>query len=462
MSADFFLRHLSKGNKLTENRKEMLRLLSCYSPLPLSVVTGYCKSDAVTINNELSYLLDYAFVLPDGTNFRISEPIRDAAYRAFGGLSVNHTLVASLIEEYLEEEKGDEQRLSLGQTLFRATLLGGSTGSSRFAVKFASDYIKVATQSYHNKEYDLTIKYGEVAVRMRPTNVDLRRFVAQALIRKERYDDAVKHINALQEAGNLKEAYFVRGFMARRQHNYQIATDNYEKSLSYGRGGSAIYRELASCYFERGEPDKADYYIKEAEAKSSHNKFIVDLRCTIAIRLGHLDEVEPLLAILERIDDDGFVEHRRSTYEQARGHEVEALRLAQTAIEKMPAPPFEVIANLANCYIEAGSSAAALDTFRTLERRFGGTRHDARVGLRCKYEIRFGDIAAAEGLWNTLRDKHTPVARGLRLAILNRKLSLGLLSADEEVEHKRLLLKQDRADADRMALLVGSLLSRGD
>lgn len=458
-SAEIFLKQIKADKKISSTMSEIMKLLSSYSPLPMTVIVNYCSVEIEQLIEEIEYLLDFAFVLPEGPHYRISEPIRDAAYRAFGGMFVDHGRVAQLLEEYLTNEPDDDARLALSQTIFRASLLSDSEKHSPFAVGFASDFIQVATQSYHDQDYDLAIKYGKAAIDLRPDNVDLRRYVAQALIRKERYTEAETHIDALVEVGELKEAFYVKGFAARRQRNYAEAIEAYKKSLAYGRGGAAVHRELASCYFEMGDLPKAERHIREAESKSPHNKFIVDLRCTIAIRLGDLESAERTLEILDRVEMGGFAEHRHSTFEQARGDPKRALSFAQSAIAKMSRPPFEVVANVANCEIEAAHPEEAMETLTLLGKRFGKTHHNAQVGLRCKYEIRFGEISNAEGLWNSLNDKETPVHNGLRLAILNRKLQADSLDDAEARELQALSEKQDQADSQRLAHMLGSLFS---
>jgi len=159
---------------------------------------------------------------------------------------------------------------------------------------------------------------------------------------------------------------------------------------------------------------------------------------------------------------DGFADHRRSTFEQARGEPDAALEYAEAANRKILHPPFEVMANLANCEIEAGRSVQAISTLTRIQQRFGGTNHDAQVGLRCKYELRFGSLQAAEGLWNSLRMRYTPVHNGLRLSILNRKAGESGLGDLEEAEHKELTLRQSLADLTRSERMLGSDLSRSE
>jgi tetratricopeptide (TPR) repeat protein len=461
-SAEFFLRQMKQSSSITATMETILRVLSTFSPLPLSVIADYCKIPVSEASENLDHLLDFAFVLPDGLHFRITEPLRDAAYRAFGGLNIDNSRVADLLDAYLRDEPDDDARLNLGQTIFRASLLSGSAFESRFAVGFAADLIQVATQSYHDQDYDLAIRYGGSALKARPDNVDVRRYVAQALIRRERYFEAEAHIEALVNLGELKEAYYVRGFAARRKRDYSDAIEAYNKSLAHGRGGVAVHRELASSYFELGDLPKAEHHIRQAEQLSPHNRYVVDLRCTIALRLGDLETAERSLDILERVDPSGFADHRRSTFEQARGAREAALEFAESANRKIAHPTFEVMANLANCEIEAGKETSALSTLANIRQRFGTTNYDAQTGLRCKYEIRFGTVDAAEGLWNVLRNPGTPVHGGLRLSILNRKSAEMGLDDVEETERQDLVTKQSIAELERNERMLGSVLSRSE
>jgi hypothetical protein len=50
--------------------------------------------------------------------------------------------------------------------------------------------------------------------------------------------------------GHFTESFYVAGFMARRRRRYNDAIEFYRKAIEYGRGGVAVYRELAVCYFE--------------------------------------------------------------------------------------------------------------------------------------------------------------------------------------------------------------------
>jgi tetratricopeptide (TPR) repeat protein len=458
-SAQIFVKQLTSDKKISDGMARVLQLLANYSPLPLSIIQSFV---GITDNDQLadlvSHLIDFAFVLPEGLNYRISEPIRDAAYRVFGGYRLNHKLVSDLLEKHLKETNDDEDRLVLAQSLFRATLLSGQNESS-YAVGLASDLVQLTAQSYHDQEYDNALKFGTRAVEMRPDSANVRRYVAQALIRKEMYEEAEVHINALIEQGHLGEAFYVKGFMARRRRDCGPAIENYLRSIEYGRGGPAIHRELASCYFEEANLSKAQEHIGVARRAAPHNRFVVDLECTIAIRTGDIPAAKRALAVLEKVDSGAFYEHRMSTLEQAQGHPAEALAYAEKAVEHLARPQFEILANLANCQIEGGRFSEAGRTLAELQRRFAGTHHDAMIGLRCKLETRRSEIEIAEALWKEIREQGTGVHLGLRLALLNRKAQMRALSPAEATEQADLVNRLAGIDWPRNERLFGSVMS---
>lgn len=460
-SEEIFLRKLQSDKKMSDENIAILQLLSTYSPLPLPVIRDYLGMSAETVISHMTYLLDFALVVPEGMNYRISEPVRQAAYRAYNGLHLDHGKVSSFLEDYLENFEDDDTRLSLGQNLFRAATLAGRRSSSKYAVTLASDLIELAVQSYHDRDYDRAITVGELAIDARPNSVNVRRFVAQALIRRERFVEASVHIEELLSRGSVKEAFYVKGFMARRQYNHHLAIEHYERSLEFGRSGVPIHRELAGCYFECGDMVKARAQIEIAERLSPHNKFIVDLQCQIAIRAGDLLAAERALAVLSRVEEAGFYEHRRSTYEQAAGHPLEALRFAKLAVEDQPRPQFETFANLANCQMEAGDLDAAAATLSDIDNRFHSTNRDSRLGMRCKLELKRGNLDTAHALWVKIRSP-SPVHLALRCAMLRKKSIKTVLSKSEMSEFENLSARFNAGDEEKAAQLLGSELSNVD
>lgn len=459
-SAEIFVKKLRAADAIDATMALIMQCLSSYGILPPQVIVNYCDiGDAEKFSSAISKLIDNAFIRPYGANYRISEPIRDAAYRVFGGLKIDHAKMADIIEKFLSTTDDDDIKLPLGQSLFRAVLLSGGIASSEYAVGLASDWVQLAKRSYHDQEYDLAIKFGAEAIKARPENVDVRRYLSQALARREMWTESLGHIEELEKRGHIKDAFFARGFFHKRKREYKKAIDAYGKSVEYGRDDPAVHRELAVSYFEDGNLRKAEEHIGLAERRGESNSFVVDLKCTIALRLGDLAGAEKSLATLERIEPGGFYHHRRSTFEQASGNSSVALEQAELARDMIANPPFEVLANLANCQMEMEQLERAGATLAQIDQRFGLMQHDAKAGLRCKLEARRGNIALAESMWQRIRDKHLPTHLGLRKSLLNKKSAKEKLTDAETEELIQIEARLTMADGERLTRLLGSILA---
>ena len=79
---------------------------------------------------------------------------------------------------------------------------------------------------------------------------------------------------------------------------------------------------------------------------------------------------------------------------------------------------------MAGATVELGEFEEALEHIDSLDEsyRIGTLRHDVRVGLRCKLNLRMRNWKAAEQLWHELHVRDFPVQRALRAEILRQKI----------------------------------------
>jgi tetratricopeptide (TPR) repeat protein len=454
-----FLSSLISNKKISPTMQSILQALSAFSPLPREVLVELVEDASDdSFDDALSALIDFVFVVPSGTHYRITAPIRDAAYRRLNGLRVDASRIVQLLESFLAENDDDDARLELGETLFRAATLSGKVSAG--AVNLARDLIEITTQSYYDQNYDRVLEIGQRAIDARPNNVDVRRVVAQALIRREHFSQAEEHIAHVTALGALKEAFYIRGFLERNRRDYQAAIAAYKRSIEYGRRGVAVHRELATCYFHLDLLEDAKREVRLAEQADSHNVYVLDLKCTIAMRSGDEEGVRRALDLLSRLDAGSFYPHRRSTYELSHGNIEDALKYARIATDNENRPVFETIANLANCQIEAGLISDAADALLELDTRFSNIRRDTRLGLHCKLELRRGDAYTAEVFWKQIGNKELPVHRALRLNTLRIFQASRDLTDTERAEFVDLSAILDEARAKKLLLGAGALSNR--
>lgn len=436
--AESFVRYLSRSVKLSEVRKQILRYLAVYSPLPLPVLGEVIGLDAKNMLDEIEYLIDSSLVVPDNLGwYRLAHPVVDAIGRVTGHLDVEHNKVAHLVKGYLKETQDDEgARLELSRVCYRAFVRAGLEGHEEL-VHLRTDLIKTLKDFYHAREYDIAVKWGMIAVDAQHDSVTARDYLTRALIHEEKYSEARDQISALRSLGRHSVAAYLSGFLERKLHHHEAAIAYYEEALREGRQGVAVHRELALCFASINKFEEAQRHLLTALQVEPDNRFVVDLQIWMATKLRDERLARAKLQILKGIEKESFYYHRLSTLEDALGNREAALDAARLAVQSERRPTFEMLSQLSKCQIDSGLYDGAVETIRSIERLYGGIRKDIRLGLQCKLEIRRGNYEEALSLWMQLYDKHLPVHIALRLDILRGLLGTSTLSVDRREGYKR-------------------------
>jgi len=435
-----FLQHL-QSLKIDPKQQEAIKLLASYSPLPFSVISRVLGSHLEEIHDPLLRLIDQALVITTEEGFyRIADPVEDAALKAFGYLpDETHKLVARELSSFLDSSEMEIPRLELSRVMFRAASLAKDAKVAQSAVHLADDLIKLTEKSYHARRFGDAVEFGFAAVNERPTNQDARGYLVRALIQEERWVEALAHIEELRKHAPLREVYFLQGFLARRRGNQKEAIHAYEESKKLGKRGAAISRELAVCYYEINDHDKAAQWIKKALDQHGDNPYIIDLWAQIATRQHDEPGARNALRRLESIDKPVFFHHRRSRIELAFGNPKEAKEAAVQALNAEDRPPFEVVSQLALCEIELGNLSSAESLLNELQSKFPNVRRDVQTGLRCRLEICKGRFANALNLLDRISDKITVFYKKLRHdALIGELKSSALKDVDRQLYEKEI------------------------
>ncbi|WP_148291240.1 TIR domain-containing protein [Methylobacterium sp. B1] len=447
----FMLREIEKsGDKFTSTQKIILYILALYSPLPLSVLANTIKFDAEAINSELSLLFDLAFVLPQDKLLKISDPLQNAAVRLFGQEWNDHADLSDAIYDYVQSLEDNQERIALGRALFRANSLSGNMNDKR-GIALTSDFINVAKELYHNRRYDESISFGRLALEQRADNVDVMSYLARAYIQVENYNSADILIKRLKDIGFLRDHYFIEGFKQRRIGNFDGAASAYERAVKEGRRGAAVHRELAHCYIELGQIDKAKSSISKAHENDADNKYVVDLEILIALKAADRPLAERRLMTLAAVDSLEFYLHRKSTFHYRFREYQDAYEFASAAYKEASSPNFAITSQLIKASIAESKFEEARIRLAELERFRDGRYFDIKIGLKCKLESSEGDYAAALGTWQRLRDRNKPVHLALKLAALQVKMTsvgLDVVEKDEVQRLENLLNRFEKEDLD--------------
>ncbi len=402
-----FIKYLT-AKKLSENQNRILRVLAEYSPLPLPVLGSILSLDAENLSKTLVTLADYSLIYADIHGlYWLAEPVRDAVAKTEKFLTkAEHLSVATAVSEQLKLENGAEPRLELSRVLFRAATQARASRLADTAFHIANDIIQLTEHHYHSRDYESAVKFAQDAVVLRPDSFKARSYLVRALIQEERWAEAKAEIEKLNGVAPVRDAYFLQGFLARKQRNIDDAIRLFEMAEKAGRNDVAVKRELAWCFFIKKDYAKSAKSLEDILTDHGENNFVIDLSVQLATKMKDETAARQRLRQLAAIDSSGFYFHRLSTVESFFGDIDAAHKASLQAVQLEERPSFEMLGQLALCEIKRGLVDDAEGRLADLDKQFHRIRQDVRLNLRGRLELARKRYKAAFELSekNTKRD----------------------------------------------------------
>lgn len=431
-------RYLSSLSLSTHERK-LISVLAHNNPLPLPVLMLFAPEGETGIA-ALTKLIDASLIIPQqGTSwYRISDPISDYVDREFPPCTIeDYTLVASELEGFLDEDRDTGAYLELSRVFYRALIHAGQDRRPR-AFALHADWLRLAADFYHRqRNYQKALDFAITAYQETPEQEALS-WMIRSNVKLGNFQRALSDIEIMRNIGEIREAYFLRGFLERNRGEYRVAIEYYQKARHAGRGGVALERDLAECYLQTGDLELASEHIAAAQSRQSDNPYVLSLRIKIACRQRDEETARSLLPLLDQVDSPTFAAHRRSMVELTFGFIDQAYSYALKAVRESTRPPAEALANLANCQILVGKADAAIQTLNRLESLYGARWSDVLNSLRARAATAEDRYEDAWDLCNMLiRDnaQHTK----LKVDVLTEWLDKGYLPTSERRKKEDLL-----------------------
>jgi tetratricopeptide (TPR) repeat protein len=417
-----FLRHFAELS-LKEEERNLLRLLSFYSPLPLSAMGKTLGLGKRVLSDIIVKLIDLSLITIDSDGYyQIAEPVMRAAVRAFGlPPDAVHKKLANELSSFLKQSTKDAKGLTLYRVLFQSATLASDQNIAKEAIHLSNDLIRLTETLYHSRRYEDAAKIGYLAVKERPDNATARSYLIRSLVQQEKWEEAENQLEELEQLAPLRNVLFLRGFLERKRHRIPEAISAYTESQIQGRDGVAIRRELALCYFHQHQLDLASMHVKEALKKSPDNSYVLDLWAQIAIRQKDKKVIDEALSRLELVNPMTYY-HRKSRAHLADNQIQEAESAAQHAIDCEASPPFEMQAQLVHCKILLKKITEARTLLTKIDKKFGRTHNDIRWGLRCRLEITCENYKEALQHSKKIRNKNTYQYKNIRKDALEGEL----------------------------------------
>ncbi len=410
--------------RLSRAERNILRVLAANSPLPIDTLlklSGAAREEAI---GALTNLIDASVVAPRaGTSwYEISEPVVAYVDREYPPCSVEeYATIADELSKTLEEDRSGGPYLDLARTFYRSLVRAGRSLQPR-AYALLSDWLRLAADLYHHRDYEQALQYATLAHEQGGPSEALQ-WVVKCNVKLGDYPAATDRIAELRRQGEVREAHFLTGFLERHRGEHRKAINAYELARSAGRGGLALERDLADCYLEVNDLERAEARIKAAQDRQPDNPYVVSLRIKIACRTGDETTARELLPLLHEVDEPAFANHRHSRVELAFGDAETAYDYARRAVQSTDRPPFEALANLCVCELRTNRLEDGKTSLTRLSKLYKSQRPNVQGGLQARvaiierrYEDALGHLA---GLDATGSPEHLALKRDALRGILD-------------------------------------------
>lgn len=212
----YFSRFIIKNN-INKIEKQILQILNSYSPLPYETILACCSGETNEIDKSIEKLINISLVLPHESGYKISSPVKEAVEKEYGQLTPeNHKEISTSIADYAAKlQKKDLVWLDAVRVSFYSAAFCGIDVTRGDYFYLQSDIVKIAQDLYHNRQYELSAKYGKIAVNECKSYKAISYYI-RALIQEGEIELAegtiIKHENKLSNAEKLvlKAFYFVK------------------------------------------------------------------------------------------------------------------------------------------------------------------------------------------------------------------------------------------------------------
>ncbi len=328
-----FVSHINDQN-INESDKVVLRMLASYSPLPLEAILAlYGNNDSIS-HDRLYELIDCSLVrVVDGQLYYIADPIKGSVRDVLGipESSELKTVLPKIISHVNNVEV--DSKLDFSRIIFRINFALGNTGENSHGIKLRADFIKLLEQAYHQQKYKEAVELGYEAVKECPEDTSARNYLIKALIQEEQWPAAQEQIDDLYPTDELRNAYFLSGFMLRKMGKPKDAISKFTLAETHGRKGVGLQREFAHCYIMLDDTDSARKHISNALGFQPDNAHIIDMIAKLEIKIGDETAATKHLDKLELVDEPKHYNMRASAFHLKFGRLDRALEHAKLSID---------------------------------------------------------------------------------------------------------------------------------
>ena len=293
---------------------------------------------------------------------------------------------------------------------------------------------------------------------MAPQNLDAKVLLFKLLVRQENKNTSYEkeEEDILEQLDELydKRRFYLRGFRFWKKHDFNNAIEQFSLGKQAGDDSIPIHRDLAECYFQINELQKAKEEISLVikPKRKITNAFILDLAAKIAIYSGDFQSAKEIISQLDVVDKPENVNHRKATLAIKEKRFDDALSDSNNACCSDRVLPQMLLLNM-NIAIHSNQFDLVEQDYTRYQSLFKQYSKDMLEVLYSTMLLKRDGWQSATAGFSKIRNKDRPIAINLKYKILQKKLEDRKLSISErnKTEEK---LKSINIDTTRDVLDV--------
>jgi tetratricopeptide (TPR) repeat protein len=200
-------------------------------------------------------------------------------------------------------------------------------------------------------------------------SVDIRKKLARALIKADRYDEAIKHLQQALQSGGQVDPSLQNMIYQAAEGRFEAAIAAWEKYSSQGDAeGAQAAREIASL-----EQQKSDFLLQKARERSQMYSNDPNVNMELALLLWDRQEVEEALVQFQKAQ--GSPRHRKSAtlhkgkcfvLKEQYDIAIKEFESLLSEIPEMNKEKLEVLYELAHAYKSLGNEEKSMEFFKEI------------------------------------------------------------------------------------------------
>lgn len=415
--------------EIEELGEMLLKLIYNFEVLDLNTISILLQTSKEDICSSLIKLIDFNLVYVTNENYyRIASPIKIAIGRKVSLFSRKEMNAYShlLMEEF---NKDEYKSLTYIDNIITSLLYANDdTELIKFKTFLLPSKLLELAQKYNiDRDWKTAEKYTRKTLALDPNNSEAKILLFKLLVRQENksslHNDEENDILLELDEQYDPRRFYLRGFRFWKRHKFDSAIDQFNLGKKAGDNSIPIHRDLAECYFQTNQLEKAkqEINIVMKPGRKIKNAFILDLAAKIAIYSNDFDNANYLIAQLELVDRPENVNHRKAIlaikekrYEDAMTYSTEACS-SERVLSQM------ILLHM-NIAIHGKSYKIVEDDYNRFIKKYNHSSDMLEVLYSTMLLNRDG-WQSADAAFSKISNKKSPIALDLRYKILQKQLS---------------------------------------